>query len=319
MRALEARAIISAKDATGNTVQRIAGKLKAIDNAGAAVNRRAGVINRTAAAIDRSSSVVALAATRLMAPAALGYAAKRSFQRYAETETAIARIGITAGASEAEVEGLHRQLRSIAYDGAKPFDEVTRGLGDLVAGGMDLPQAMPAMPATVRTAQAAGAEVADIAKSTLALNQALGISTDKMRDAFDVMVEGGKAGKFELKDMARYLPSILPASAAVGMKGQEGLKRIVALLQVIRNGTGTVEEAAASAANIFAKMESEETAKRFQKFGVDLRKEMAKARKDGRDLVSVFTELTDRALKGDLSKVPQLSPTWNLREACGRC
>jgi len=78
------------------------------------------------------------------------------------------------------------------------------------------------------------------------------------------------------------------------------------MLQVIRAGTGTAEEAAASAQNIFAKMESEETAKKFSKFGIDLRKEMEKARKEGKDLLSVFVELSDKALKGDLSKLPQL-------------
>src|SRR5690606_21303361 len=58
--------------------------------------------------------------------------------------------------------------------------------------------------------------------------------------------------------------------------------------------------------NIFAKMESEQTVKRFAKFGIDLRKEMVSARKSGRDLITVFAELTDKAIKGDISKIPQL-------------
>ena len=58
--------------------------------------------------------------------------------------------------------------------------------------------------------------------------------------------------------------------------------------------------------NVFQKMETEETAKKFTKFGVDLRKEMAKARQEGKDLTEVFLDLSERALKDDLSKLPQL-------------
>lgn len=49
---------------------------------------------------------------------------------------------------------------------------------------------------------------------------------------------GDKLGKFELKDMARYLPSMLPAFEALGGEGQSGLRSLVAMLQVIRAGTG---------------------------------------------------------------------------------
>ncbi len=53
-------------------------------------------------------------------------------------------------------------------------------------------------------------------------------------------------------------------------------------------------------------MESEQTVTRFKKFGIDLRKEMANARKEGKDLLQVFMGLTEQATKGDLSKIPQL-------------
>lgn len=306
LRTLEASAIIRAHDATGKTFAHVAAKMKAITGTAAAINRTAAQVSRAEAAAARGTTMIAASASRVLAPAALGYAAAQAFKRFADAEMALTRIGITADATDEQIDGLTKTLRNLAAETGKPFGEVAEGLNQLVAGGLDLPVAMPAMPAIVRTAQAAGAEVRDIANSALAASQALGIAGKDMEAAFDVMVAGGKAGKFELKDMARYLPSIAPAAAAVGMRGEEGLKRIVAMLQVIRNGTGSVEEAASSAANIFAKMESEETTKRFSKFGIDLRKEMAKARREGRDLLEVFTDLTARATGGDLSKIPQL-------------
>jgi hypothetical protein len=138
-----------------------------------------------------------------------------------------------------------------------------------------------------------------------------------MQSAFDILVTSGKAGKFKLKDMARYMASIAPAAAAVGLKGEEGLKRIVAMLQTVRAGTGSTEEAALSVANIFAKMEIKETAKKFKKFGIDLRKEMTTARSEGRDLLSVFTDLTE--LEGRPVENPAAVFRYGVRAACGRC
>ncbi|AVT76640.1 hypothetical protein RPPS3_25770 [Rhodopseudomonas palustris] len=321
MKVIEAKAIISAADKSGGVFDAIARKLERLSGVAARASSRVAAAGNVAAAADRAASAHARvggaaglaagrlavgAAARVLAPAAVAYGGVQSVKRFADTDMALTRIGITADATDEQISKLNKSVRDLAFASGKSFDDVTKGLESLVAGGMDLPQAMPALPAIVKTAQAAGAEVADMANTTLALNQALGIATDKMQSSFDVLVTGGKAGKFELKDMARYMASIAPAAAAIGLKGEAGLKTIVAMMQTIRAGTGTSEEAAASLQNIFAKMESETTTGKFEKFGIDLRKEMDKARKSGRDLLTVFLELTEKATKGDLSKIPQL-------------
>jgi TP901 family phage tail tape measure protein len=310
MQTIEARAILSASDKTGGIFSQIAAKIRGMNAAAASANRTSAAAATTAATASRSASAanaaVLGAAGRVLAPAAIAAGGAAAYKNFAQSDLQIRRIGITADASEEEVSALSKSMRDLAMNTGHSFGQVTKGLESMVAGGMDLKEALPALPAIATTAQAAGAEVEDMATTTLALNQNLGIATDKMQNAFDVLVKGGKAGKFELKDMARYIPSIAPAAVAAGMKGEQGLMRLVAALQTVRNGTGTTEEAADSMQNIFAKMESEETTKKFSKFGIDLRKEMAKARKEGRDLLEVFVELSDKAVKGDLSKIPQL-------------
>lgn len=310
MQTIEARAILSASDKTGGIFSQIAAKIRGMNAAAVNANRSTATAASMAAASSRQASMantaVIGAAARVLGPAAVAVGATKAYKNYAQTDLQIRRIGITADATEEEVSKLSDTMRGLAFGTGQTFQQVTKGLESLVAGGMDLKDALPAMPAIAKTAQAAGAEVEDMATTTLALNQNLKISTDQMQNAFDILVKGGKAGKFELKDMARYIPSIAPAAVAAGMKGEEGLMRLVAALQTVRNGTGTTEEAADSMLNIFAKMESEETTKKFSKFGIDLRKEMAKARKEGKDLLEVFIDLSDKAIGGDLSKVPQL-------------
>jgi hypothetical protein len=127
-----------------------------------------------------------------------------------------------------------------------------------------------------------------------------------MESAFDILAAGGKAGKFELRDMAQELPSLAPAFAALGYEGEEGLRRLTAALQIVRRETGTSGEAATAFMDVISKMETENVSKQFAKFGIDLRKELAAARAEGRDLLTVFTDLAVQAVDGDLSKLPQL-------------
>lgn len=235
-----------------------------------------------------------------------GLTAKDAVVDYAALERRMTRVAITADASRAAQEAALRSVQATAQETALPLDDVISGVEALVAQGKGLNEAMAFLPSVARTAQASGAAVSDVANSAGALADQLGILPEKMQGAFDVLVAGGKAGKFELKDMAQYLPSLAAQAAAVGLKGEAGLQKLVAMLQVVRNQTGTSSEAATALQNVFAKMETEETAKKFAKFGINLRKEMAKARKEGKPLLDTFIELADRALKGDLSKLPQL-------------
>lgn len=235
-----------------------------------------------------------------------GQALKEATTRFAEVDRAMTRTGITGDATANEVRKGTEELRNLARETATLFDPAQKGLDAITASGRDFGDAMKMMPSVLKTAQASGAGVDDIANSSTALIDHMKISIDGLAEAQDTLAMGGKLGKFELKDMARYLPSMLPAFKALGQSGQEGLRKLVAMLQVIRSGTGTAEEAAASAQNIFAKMESDETVKNFKEMGVDLPAAMKKARKEGKDLMQVFLELSNKALKGDLSKVPQL-------------
>lgn len=262
---------------------------------------------------QRSSAAMAAAQGRLLAagrnqvvalggPAALG----ASYKQFADVDRGITRIGITANASAEELAGVRKQIEGIAFETAQSSGKVTGGLEVLVAQGRSLKDSLSFLPSVARTAAATGAEVDDIAKSADAVGTNFKIAAKQMQDAFDIMAAGGNAGSFELKDQARYLPSIAPAAAAAGFNGTKGLTELIALLQVMRKGSGSPEEASSSLNNIFQKMDSDETRKRFKSFGIDSSKALEKARKEGKNLVEVFADLTDQALKGDMSKLPRL-------------
>ena len=249
-------------------------------------------------------------ALRAAAPAlglgAAALAAANANKRFAEVERSFTRIGITGEVgTEATAEGLTR-VRQLAYETAVPFEKLKDGMDALVSSGLSFEEALKFLPSVAKTAHASGASFEDIANSSLAVSRHLKISTRELQHAQDIMAAGGKAGQFELKDSAKELPALAPAAKAVGIEGTKGLARLVAMLQAVREGAGSSSEAATNLLNIFQKMESEETANNFKKFGVDLRKGMENARKSGADLFDTFIGLTQKALKGDMSKLPQL-------------
>ncbi len=257
------------------------------------------------ASIARAGAALRAAAPALSLGAA-ALAASSANKRFAEVERSFTRIGITGEAgTEATAEGLTR-VRQLAYETAVPFEKLKDGMDALVSSGLSFEEALKFLPSVAKTAHASGASFEDIANSSLAVSRHLKISTRELQHAQDIMAAGGKAGQFELKDSAKELPALAPAAKAVGIEGTKGLARLVAMLQAVREGAGSSSEAATNLLNIFQKMESEETANKFKKFGVDLRKGMENARKSGADLFDTFIGLTQKALKGDMSKLPQL-------------
>lgn len=312
-RDLRATAILDARDNTGGAFASAARRLAALEgrmktfNAGQKAIERSAVAtaDRRAGMFERARGVIVGGATALGGYGLTAYAAG-AVKRFSDVERAMTRVGITGEATDEQIAGGIEKMRKLAMETAQPFDKMREGMEALTSSGKSFQESLAMMPAIARTAQASGASMADTANSSVALLNHLAIKTEELQQAQDIMAKAGKLGQFEAKDMARYFPSMMPAAASVGFKGLEGLKQLSAVVQTIRSGTGTSEEASGSAMNIFAKMESEETAKKFKKFGVDLRAEMESARKRGANLFDTFLDLAEKALKGDMSKLPQL-------------
>ncbi len=315
----EARAVLTAEDRASAVLAMVARNFDRLNRAadrldanGAGVRRQQvtqQAMSRTAAITERMGAVAARAAGPLAAVMGVYGAARfvnNANKEFAQNERAMTRIAVTADASAEAQRTAWGDLQKLAFDTAQPVDKVREGLEALVAAGRSLPDAMAFLPSVARTAQASGATTADIAKSADAVGSAFKIAGKDMQAAFDIMATGGKLGQFELKDMARYLPSLAPAAAAIGMEGKKGLTDLVAMLQIIRKGSGTAEEAAGSMNNILQKMSSEETTKKYKKLGVDLEGMFKKGKASGQDMISVFMEATQLATKGDLGKLPQL-------------
>jgi len=271
------------------------------------VNRKASAFNKTQALVARGSDAATAAMLRFAAPAAIAYGAQRAVREFAGVERTLTRIGINAEASREQMAEVFKELQQIAQATATPVDNIVSGLDSLIASGKSLDEAMALIGSVSATAQAAGANFGEMATTADAVSNSFGIAGEEMQNAFDILAKGGKAGKFELRDMAAELPSLAPAFAALGYEGEDGLKRLTAALQTVRMETGTSGEAATSFMDVLTKMNSVTVSNSFKKqFGVDLRNEMKKAKAAGEDTLEAFIRLSKEAVNGDMSKLPLL-------------
>ncbi|WP_439623961.1 phage tail tape measure protein [Shinella sp.] len=324
MAKLTASMVVDLEDRTGRKVQSIIGNLDRLKRAerdrmlaqnGVLSPRRDRALERLMMEREEDSArirsnIAAWAARGATAVAVAGVAAgvatTKAVRDYAQFERTINRIVLNADKGTEAIQPTLESLNRVGRDAQIGLEGAVTGLETLIASGRSLEDGMAFLPSVALTAKASGAAIEDIALSADALSGSMKIGAQDMQRAFDILVAGGKAGKFELKDMSQYLPSLLPAFSALGYEGTEGLQKIVAMLQVMRNQAGTSGEAATYLSNVLNKMYSADTAKKFKGFGIDLPKALDKAKKEGKDLFEVFLDLAHIATKGDLSKLPLL-------------
>lgn len=238
-----------------------------------------------------------------VATAAVGLAAGKAYTDFASLERRVNRIVINADKGANAIRPTISTLQKVASDTRIGLDSVVEGLEALVASGRTLDESLAFLPSVAITSQASGAAMGDVARTADAMAGSLKVSAKDMQKAFDILVVGSKNGKFELNDMAQYLPSLAPAFAALGYEGTEGVQKLVAVLQILRNQAGSSGEAATYASNLFNKMASPEIQGKFKKLGINLSESLAEARRNGRDVLDVFLQLVATATKGDISKL----------------
>lgn len=244
----------------------------------------------------RIGDTVALgAAVVLPAAAAVKKSADFNYQLQA--------IGNTADMTRAQVARLGLDILRISDETGKSAQTVQGAMGYLVAAGMNVDVARDSLRAIGRTATATASEIEDVAKASFTLNDALKIKPTEMQRALDVLVQSGKEGNFEFKDMAAELPVLGSAFQALKMTGVEAAATLGAALQIARKGAGSSQQAATNAENFLAKVMSPETLKKAKKLGGDLYGAINKAQKKGQNPFEAAIKEIDRITKGGDQKL----------------
>ncbi|MFD2185000.1 phage tail tape measure protein [Rhodoplanes azumiensis] len=320
MAARSAEIVIKLVDQASGPAKNIAAALRGVQAAAKGVNGTLVGRRGLGAAAARDGGLMPIAPNMRMLLGgvggyALGRQATRGFKEYADTDRMWSRIATTAEASAEKVAEARRQVIALAGQYGIAQADATKGFEALIAQGMSLTDAVALMRPIVATAQASGATTEDVAKSAGAMASNLKISAREMQIAFDRMAYAGKAGQFELRDMAAFIPSLAAAWNNAGQTGVDSLSDLFSTLQIVRKQTGNSEQAFNGVRDLLAKVFSKDVQKNFREAGVDLEEGLKKGQKEGRNLFDVIAELTEKATKGDLSQLPKFFGEIDSRNA----
>ena len=260
-------------------------------------------------AIGRGAATVA-------AGSAAAYAAVRpEVERYKALDMRLREVtwaahGETRGADTAwlQREGM-AQTKALALalvqQNGGSSDLALDTMAGMLANGMSWADVQKNAAATHAMARAAGengqydgAAAAKLAK-TFADN-----GLDVAR-ASQMAAQSGMQGTFEIANMVRDLPSLLPDAKAAGFSGEAGLAYLLSALQSASNKAGSPDEAANNVKNVLQKALSADTTKRMDKLlktsgsKADWQKMVLEGQKQGKNAVQVLADFAQTLLSKD--------------------
>lgn len=284
------------------TVQRVLG--------GIGMGGLAGSQAKIGAAIQRNNAALAEARMGVLDAVGAFYTLKGALgapiNAAASFETVLEDIGQKADIPVEKLGALGEQIKEVARDTNQSAMTIGAAVDALAGRGAATDVALAAAAPIGKAATAYRASTDDLAAAAWSAVDNLKVPADQIELALDAMAQAGKAGAFELRDMATYFPTLGAAYQGLGQTGVDSVADLAAALQIVRKGTGDASTAATNLGNVLQKIYANPTQKGFKKLGIDIRKEMEKAAKAGQTPIEAIAEITNKALKGDLSRLGEI-------------
>ena len=206
--------------------------------------------------------------------------------------------------SDRATDQLGNRIMTLAALAKQMPEDMRSGLDALLAKGMSLDAATAAIGPAGRLATAYKVELPDAADAAFASISNLKVASSQTAQIFDAMAAAGNAGGFEVRDMARFFPSLTAQMQALGERGVPAVADLSAALQVAMHTAGGADEAGNNIQNLLGKINSPGTIAAFKKnFGIDLPAAMKKLQDQGMSSLEAIATLTKTATKGDMKRL----------------
>lgn len=206
--------------------------------------------------------------------------------------------------SDKATDQLGLKIMTLSKAAMQMPEDMRSGLDALLAKGMTLDAATAAIGPAGRLATAYKVELPDAADAAFASISNLKVASAETAQIFDAMAAAGNAGGFEVRDMARFFPSLTAQMQALGEKGVPAVADLSAALQVAMHTAGNADEAGNNIQNLLGKINAPGTIAAFKKnFGIDLPAAMKKLQDQGMSSMEAIATLTKQATKGDMKRL----------------
>ncbi len=269
-----------------------------------------GMMSTAEGALDQFGMPLALGAGGAYlagaVPAGVVVAGGAAVRASANDEFTLDQIQNTGGFSDEDKRRYDGMLGEVGAKHGIGKQGAMQVFGALQAGGLEHGDAAAMMDDVIRFAKATQADVGDAAKTATALRNNMKIDPKDLPAVYNSMAVGGKAGQFEIPDMARNFPSMLAAMAVQGSTSA-GVNLATAMAQSIMKSSGSPDQAKTSFEAMLRDMMAPEVTGRAKRdYGVDAEAVKVAAAKEGQDPVLALIKAYRKAVGGDETKMRDL-------------
>ncbi len=228
---------------------------------------------------------------------ATGAAGVQTIRSLTALEERFTRLGIQSNQSAEQMDELRRQIFDTAREAEIRVDpsQITSAIESIVEKTGDLEFARQNIRNIGLAISATGAEGSNIGE-ILAEFQKMDIrSMDQVLETIDTLNQQGKEGAFTLQNLASLGPRVVTAYTAVGREGPQAIREMGAALQVIRQGTGSSEQAATAFEALLRTFQQADKIKQLRKNGIRLYdpEELEKGRQVLRPINELMVEIVE--------------------------
>jgi TP901 family phage tail tape measure protein len=214
---------------------------------------------------------------------ALGTGYYKAAESAMDWEKKMAHANVTAQLTRGELAKLSDQLRDIGTRNVAPLEEVPDAFNRIISAGLDVNTSLKALEPTLRAAKAGFTDMETTAAAGVGVMNASGEDINKVYDTLFATVNKSNA---EFKDIAQYLPKIIPNAKAAGFALGETAGAWAYLSAQGRNA----EQSTTGLLNLFKAFSNPNTFQGLKDMGVNVFDAAGKMR----PLISIVTDLSKK-------------------------
>lgn len=172
--------------------------------------------------------------------------------------------------TQKELGGLSDKLLEIGARNVAPLEEVPEAFNRIISAGLSVNDSLAALEPTLRAAKAGFTDIETVASAAVSTMMSSGEDVNRV---YDVLFATMKVGNAEFRDIAQYLPKIIPLARNVGFALDETAGAYATL-----TGKLSAEQSATALQGVMRSLSSNDTVKKFKEIGVNIFDASGKAR-----------------------------------------
>jgi len=184
--------------------------------------------------------------------------------------TKLAKINVTAGLTHTGIGKLSDKLLDIGGRNVAPLEQVPEAFNRIISAGLSVNDSLATLEPTLRAAKAGFTDIETVAAAAVSTMQSSGQDATRV---YDVLFATLNKGNAEFKDIAHYLPKIIPVARSVGFALDETAGAFASLTTKL-----SAEQSTTALEGIMRALGKDDMVKKFEGMGVKIFDDKGKAR-----------------------------------------